>query len=446
VTDPALIALADILDPPAWQAPDRPPLEPHQVPPPGDWTLWLLLAGRSAGKTEACSRYFTAWMRAHPGHRGRIIGPTFGDVVEACIEGPSGLKSVDPEVRWLPSAPGGAKVIWPNGSEALCIGTHKPQDVDRLRAGGNRHIDWWEEMAANPQLDKAWTQAQFGLRLGLRPHSIASTTPRNRAKLRELIAKPTTSTVRASTFDNPHNPKHVVDEWRHEYEGTRIGRQELYGELLEDVPGALWKREWIRHAEPPDDMRVVVGVDPAVTSGEGSSLTGIVVAGHSVHFGRSWILADLSLRATPDEWSALAVRAFHEYEASAIVAEVNNGGDLVSTVIRHVDPEVPVRQVRASRGKLIRAEPVAVKYEQQRVFHAIPMPDLEDQMCSYTHDTKDSPDRMDAMVWAMWDLVISGGRQAATVNRAGTSPEPVVRRGDLVLRGEQYVDKDPTRR
>ena len=242
--DPFEIA-ADILDPPAW-TPDRAPLEPHQLPPAGAWSLWLLEGGRGCGKTEACARYFAAYMRRNPGHRGRIIAPTFADAAEACVTGASGLQSIDPEIRWLPSAPGGSKVIWPNGSEALVLGTPFPRDVDRLRAGGNRHIDWWEEMAANAQLGDAWDQAAFGLRLGPHPHSIASTTPRTTPDYRRIRALDGVTRTHASLFDNPHLSREFVDQMRSRYEGTRLGRQELGGELIEDVEGALWTHEMFR--------------------------------------------------------------------------------------------------------------------------------------------------------------------------------------------------------
>lgn len=236
---PWLLA-ADILDPPTWEPLDRAPLEPHQVAPGGAWSLWLLEGGRGSGKTEACARYFASYMRAHPGARGRIIAPTFGDAAESCVNGPSGLLSVDPEIRWVPSDPGGSKVFWPNGSQALVIGTHTPRDVDRLRAGGNRHIDWWEEMAANAQLQDAWDQAQFGLRLGSHPHTIASTTPRSTAAYRRVRATKGTVFTRGTLFNNPHNPADWVRSMRERYEGTRIGRQELSGELLtESEPDAV---------------------------------------------------------------------------------------------------------------------------------------------------------------------------------------------------------------
>lgn len=253
-----IVLMLDILDPPAWEPKDRPKLEPHQIPPGQPWNLWVLEGGRGCGKTEACARYYASYMRANPGHRGRIIAPTFGDAVEACIQGPSGLLAMDPEIKWLPSAPGGAKVQWPNRSEALVLGTPFPRDVDRLRAGGNRHIDWWEEMAANTQLKGAWDQAAFGLRLGTHPHSIASTTPRTTPDYQAVRKLPGVLFTRARLFDNPHLPKEWVDRMRKKYEGTRLGRQELLGEMIEDVEGALWQRgmfegrvEW-EEGEQPD--------------------------------------------------------------------------------------------------------------------------------------------------------------------------------------------------
>lgn len=416
------------------------PLRPHQIPPEGEWALWILNGGRGAGKTEAGSRYFCARMRANPGWRGLIIAPTFGDAVEACIEGPSGIKSVDPEARFM-TRPGGSKVEWPNGSEALVIGTPTPREVDRLRAAGNRNIYWWEEMAANPQLQRAWDVAFAGLREGERPEQIATTTPRPLAFFKKLLALPDTVTTHGTIFDNPKPSDEVKERLRRHYEGTRIGRQELYGELLDDVPGAMWKREWLDYSEPPRDLRVVIGLDPAVTAHEDSSLTGIVVAGFSPHHTRAWVLADLSCRSTPDEWAATVSHAYREYEASAVIAEVNQGGDLVERVLHQADPSMAVRQVRATRGKLIRAEPVAIKYEQRRVDHARSFPELEDQMCSFTHDSDESPDRMDALVWALWDLMIEHG-ESASVSTLPPSGSTVTRRGDLTLRGKHYVDKE----
>lgn len=402
-------AAADLLDPPPWEAPERPPLEPHQIPPADRFKLWLLEAGRGAGKTEACARYFARWMHEHPGHRGRIIAPTLGDAVEACITGPSGLQSVDPDVRWLPSAIGGAKVVWPNGSEALVIGTPFPKDVDRLRAGGNRHLDWWEEMAANAQLSDAWDQAKLGLRLGSHPHSIASTTPRNTVAYRRIRQIVGVVRTHGTIDDNPH----LSEEWREEvkgvYEGTRLGRQELGGEMLDDIEGALWKRKLLDELRVdlenvPELVTVVTAVDPAASSGPGADDTGIIVAGLGVD-GHAYVSADRTCHLSPDGWGNRAVHAYREFQADRVTAEVNNGGEMVEHVISTVDDTVPVKKVHASRGKQTRAQPVAALYEQKKVHHVGGFAKLEDQLTTWVPGDK-SPDRLDALVWAITDLML----------------------------------------
>lgn len=416
MADPFALA-ADILDPPQWEAENRPALEPHQKPP-ADFLErnahhWILEAGRGAGKTEACSRYYAKWMHMHPGARGRIIAPTFGDAVEACIEGPSGLLRVDPDVTWHPNAVGGAKVTWPNGSVALVVGTPQPRDVDRLRAGGNREIDWWEEMAANPQLKDAWDQAAFGLREGW-PHTIASTTPRNTTPYREIRALEKTCFTRASLFDNPHLPKVFVEKMIKKYEGTRLGRQELRGELLDDIEGALWTRFIIDAAkvtELPEMVRVCVAIDPAATSSEESDDTGIVVVGHGTD-GWGYILEDKTCHMKPGEWGIRAARAFYKWKADYIVGEVNNGGEMVEHVIATVDPRIPFVSVRASRGKQTRAQPVAALYgdgrkRPSRIKHYGGFPELEDQMCTWVPGEEDSPDRMDALVWGITEMFLA---------------------------------------
>lgn len=408
--------LADRLDPPPWAPEGRPRLEPHQIPPEDLWTLWLLEGGRGCGKTEACARYFASWMRAHPGHRGRIIAPTFGDAVEACILGPSGLLSVDPEIRWLPSAPGGAKVVWPTGSEALVLGTHSPADVDRLRAGGNRHIDWWEEMAANRQLRDAWDQAQFGLRLGDRPHSIASTTPRATTAYKEIRKGPGVARTHGTIDDNPHLSKEWKQAQKDRYAGTRMGRQELQGELLEDVAGALWTRTLIDHGrvQTAPQLRVVVtAIDPAVSAGPSADDTGIIVAGLGID-GHGYVLADRTCHLPPEGWASRAVGAHREFTGDRVVGEVNNGGDMVRLTVHTVDRNVPFKAVHASRGKQTRAQPIAALYgsleegqeREPRVHHVGEFPELEDQLCGWVPEDAKSPDRLDAVVWALTDLMI----------------------------------------
>jgi phage terminase large subunit-like protein len=416
---------ADLLDPPKWEIHARAPLEPHQLPPEGNWNLWLLEAGRGSGKTEACARYFAKYMHDHPGSRGRIIAPTFGDAVEACVNGPSGLRAVDPDVSWLPSAPGGAKVHWSNSSEALVLGTPFPKDVDRLRAGGNRHIDWWEELAANTQLhnpnniqQSAWDQAQLGLRLGDHPISIASTTPRSTVAYKHVRNTDGVAFTHATLFDNPHNPQEWVNMMRSRYEGTRLGRQELLGELIEDVEGALWTRavlEACRVDSHPDFAVVVVSVDPAATSKINSDDTGIVVAGLGSD-GDAYILADRTCHLAPEGWGQRVARAYRSFDADRVVGEVNNGGEMVEYVVKSVDTTIPFKAVHASRNKQTRAEPVSALFgappkRPPKVHLVGGFSELEDQLCTWVPGEEDSPDRLDAMVWAVTDLML--GQQSS---------------------------------
>lgn len=428
---------ADLLDPPEWQAPNRPPLLPHQEPPAGEWDFWLMEGGRGSGKTEGCARYFNRWQRTHPGSRGRIIAPTLGDAVEACIDGPSGLKAIDPEVIWHPSAPGGSKVIWPNGSEALVLGTPTPKDVDRLRAGGNRDIDWWEEFAANPMIrsakkqgeawgQNAWDQAWFGLRRGTRPHAIGSTTPRPSPKYKEVRSLPSTVITRATLYDNPYNNP----DWRAKmiaaYEGTRLGRQELGGELLEDVEGALWTLDMIEShrvqpAEVPEGLvRIVLGVDPP----GGRTDCGIIVCGLAKD-GRVFVKADLTAenKPSPATWARKVVRGCADEQGDAAVVERNYGGEMVAHTIASVPAEkgypagstIRIKEVSATRGKAVRAEPAVHLYEQNRVFHVGSLPKLEDELTTWVPDeSPDSPNRLDALVWCLYDLVISAKPKAST--------------------------------
>lgn len=414
---------ADIIDPPQWEAPDRDPLKPHQLPPKEllahQVRLWLLEAGRGAGKTEACARYFTGYMRARAGSRGRIIAPTYDDAVESCLRGPSGLLTVDPEVRMV-TRPGGTFVLWPNGSEAVVLGTPTPREVERLRALGNRDLDWWEEMAANPQLKDAWDQAALGLRRGEWPHAIASTTPKATAAYRKIRDDEDTVLTKASMFDNlEHLAPGFIEAMRKKYEGTRLGRQELYGELLEDVEGALWTMERLdasRVPEAPRELAIVVtAVDPAATATEDSDDTGVVVAALGMD-GHGYLLADRTCHLKPDAWGSVVVTAHYDFNGDYVVGEVNNGGDMVEHVIYTTDASVPFKQVRASRGKAVRAQPVATLWgkpkdeygeERKPVVHVVgSLPELEDQLRTWVPGEEDSPDRLDAAVWALTELML----------------------------------------
>jgi phage terminase large subunit-like protein len=436
---------ADILDPPDWQPQGRPKAEPHQIPPAklglkGGPKLWLLEAGRGAGKTEACARYYCKFMRQHPGARGRIIAPTFGDAVEACVRGPSGVLNQDPEVRWVPGADGGSKLIWPGGAEALVMGTPFQKDVERLRATGNRHIDWWEEMAANTQLEEAWDQAALGLRLGEYPHAIASTTPRSIKAYRAIRDMDETELVNGiSMFANPHNPQSFIDTMKKKYDGTRLGRQELYGELLEDVIGALWTRISIEYTrvtdkdDLPDMVILVIAVDPAATSSDSADDTGIVVCGLGTD-GCGYVLEDATCHLPPSKWGNRVVDRYEKWDADYVVGEVNNGGEMVEHVIATVNPDVPFKGVHASRGKATRAQPIASLYgdyeddgtpnREGTIRHVGGHPELEDQMCTWVPGDEDSPDNMDALVWGMTEIFLEE-QEETEVYEEGYEPRKI---------------------
>lgn len=411
-------AAADLLDPPAWEPKNRPPLEPHQIPPPGvggiDWDFWLLEGGRGAGKTETCSRYFAKYMNEHPGCRGRIIAPTLGDAVRSCVRGPSGLLAMDPTCQ-LVSTIGGTVVRWPNGSEALLLGAYTEADVERLRAAGNAELDWFEEVAAMRWLTDAWDHAEFGRRIG-KPHVIGSTTPKTTKAYKKIRAF-ASQIVKASMDANPHLSDEFKKKIRDRYEGTRLGRQEIDGELVEDVEGALWKRAVLDYGrigvgEHPDLTSVVVAIDPAATSKATSDDTGIIVAGVGSD-GHGYVLGDRTCHLPPDGWATRAIRAYDMHDADRIVGETNNGGEMVEAVIRAQEngDQLPFKSVTASRGKATRAEPVAALFgsppkREPRVHMVGTFPELEDQLCNWVPGDEKSPDRLDAMVWALTDLML----------------------------------------
>lgn len=381
---------------------------PTQVAPPGDWRTWLVLAGRGFGKTRTAAE--DAWWHAacNPGHQVAVVAPTHNDVRGTMFEGVSGLIASTPQEMIADYNRTNQELRFTNGSLIRGFSAEKP---DRLR-GPQFHRAYADEQAAW-QYPEAWDQLMFGLRLGDAPKVIVTTTPRPTRVIRALLDDPRTHVTRGSTFDNAANlAPDALDRLRGRYEGTRLGRQELYAEVLDDLPGALWTRDMIDSArvrEAPEMQRIVVAVDPSGTSGadEGDSI-GIVVAGKGVD-GRGYVLADRTCKLSPDGWGKRAVAAYHEFRADRIVAERNFGGAMVEHVIRTVDRQVSYREVTASRGKVARAEPVAALYEQGRISHIGAMPDLEDQMCLIGPDGfagEGSPDRADALVWAISDLML----------------------------------------
>ena len=382
---------------------------PNQVIPPGAWTYWLIQAGRGFGKTRTGAETIRKWVAA--GYRRiHLVGATAGDTRDVMVQGESGLLSCFPPSQRPTYEPSKRLVTFHTGAVAYLFSADEPE---RLR-GPQCEAFWADEIAAWRFGQDAWDNLLFGFRLGSDPRGIITTTPKPIQLLKDIIADPHTHVTRASSYENRANlAPAFFDSIIRKYEGTRLGRQELEAELLEDVPGALWTmamidRTRIKLSDIQWDLmlRIVVAIDPAVTAGETSDSTGIIVAGLT-DTGHVIIIDDMTVKDSPLGWANVATAAYSRYKADRIIGEVNNGGDLVEANIRAVAPNVAYRSVRASRGKMVRAEPVAALYEQRRVHHVGAFPDLESEMCSFVPgNNMKSPDRMDAMVWAVTDLVV----------------------------------------
>lgn len=366
----------------------------------------MILAGRGWGKTRTGAQDIAFYGLTKPNSRIAIVTPTFGDGRDTCIEGVSGLMGcLDPDSidNWNRSI---GELTLKNGTIYKTFSSEQP---DRLR-GPQFHRAWCDELGSwkNPE---AWDQLMFGLRLGVKPQVIITTTPKPTTLIKELVNNKDSLVTRGSTFENQDNlAESAVKKLKEKYEGTRLGRQELFAEILEDVEGALWNRDMISKAllksteEVPTLVRTVVAIDPAVTQNKLSNETGIVVCAKGFD-EKFYVIDDVSGKYTPDSWAKIAVETYYKYEADKIIAEVNNGGDLVERVIRTIDNNVSYGSVRATKGKYLRAEPISALYEQQRVKHIKPFQFLEDQMANYNPLTfAGSPDRLDALVWGLTEL------------------------------------------
>jgi len=385
---------------------------PKQLPPGGDWYVWLILAGRGFGKTRTGAELVRMWQEQGY-NRFALIGQTPGEVRDVMIEGESGILAISTPWNMPVYEPSKRKLTWPNGAYALTFSGENPEQL----RGPQHEKAWVDELAKLKYPQETWDNLEFGLRLGNNPQVAVTTTPKPIKLVRELLKDKQTHVTSGSSYENIGNlAPAFIQRIISKYEGTRLGRQELYAEVLEDVEGALWKSkqlEDLRVTEHPELKRIVVGVDPAVTNEEGSDETGIIVAGVDVA-GHGYILGDESLKDSPDRWARAAVTAYNKNSADRIIGEANNGGDLIEIVIRTVDNKVSYKKVHASRGKLTRAEPIAALYEQGKVHHVGLFPNLEDEMCSWVPGMK-SPNRLDALVWALTELMLD------------SAPEPRVR-------------------
>lgn len=384
---------------------------PNQIQPEGDWLTWLVLAGRGFGKTRCGAEFIREEVTSGRAKRIALVAETQKDLEEVMVFGDSGIMSVFPPRQKPVATKRPVRIEFHNGAIALGYNATEP---DQLR-GPQFDCAWCDELAKWRYARETWDMLQFGLRLGKRPRQVITTTPRPIGVLKEIIEAKTTTITRGSTFDNRANlAPSFIQQVLDKYEGTRLGRQELNAEVLDDFPGALWTRAMIdadRVRKAPELRRVVVAVDPSGTKGQsddGDSI-GIVVAGKGID-GRCYVLADRTCKLSPDGWGRRAVDAYHEFKADRLIAERNFGGAMVEHVIRTIDPKVAYKEVTASRGKIARAEPVHALYEQGKVSHVGSFPQMEDQLCMMTPDGyagEDSPDRADAMVWAVTELMLS---------------------------------------
>jgi phage terminase large subunit-like protein len=424
-------------------------LQDHQRPPTDvDWTVWVLLAGRGAGKSFAGMSWLNEKCKRWSGVRARIVAPTFGDGVSSCVDGPNGLLTLSGgAARWSPSNPGGACVIYPNGSRVWVVGTPTPREVDRLRALTNIDFDVFEEAFANPMLQAAWDQARLSRRSMIhKPQVVVTSTPRPHPIIDKWKDDDRVVISRAITADNKYLDPEWIEELEKTYKGTRLYRQEVLGEVVDDVEGALWKMIDIErsmyHGDREDLVEkqigtVVVGVDPPT----GAGTCGIVVVGRD-DAGMLYVLDDYSVQeATPNQWATRVAAASAEY-GGLIVAEINQGGQMVKEVLRQSAPDLAITTVNATKGKKVRAEPVAQRWEaeHQTAFLAPSHPErlgkLIDQMTGWVPGEGESPDRVDALVWACTYLKTG---MTATI-RPPDAEVRSIRRGDenafrAVLRG-----------
>ena len=410
-----------------WARPNQ--LEPDPLLENGEhWVTWLILAGRGFGKTRCGAETVIKWVREGTCKRIALIAEDSADARDVMVEGESGIIACSPRDFMPKYEPSKRRLTWPNGAVATLFSA---EDYESLR-GPQFDGAWLDELCKWRYAELAWDNLQFGLRLGEHPRQIITTTPRPMKLLKEIILRSDTYITKGSTMENlanlaPPFKKQVIDK----YMGTRVGRQELEAELLDDMPGALWHRALIDDTRlmPVDSVtpvqlphlaRVVVSIDPAKEVGEAAAETGIMVTAIDGN-GHGYLLEDLSIAGTPEEWARQSVVAYDEWEADLIVYEANQGGEMVASVLRSAARNmkeeglrtadfIPLKAVHATRGKMVRAEPVSQLYEQAKIHHVGTFPELEDQLCEYTPDGKMgySPDRMDALVWGFTELLVGG--------------------------------------
>lgn len=393
---------------------------PGRRAPPGDWNVWVMMAGRGFGKTRTGAEWVNDLARRDGSLRIALVGASLVDARSVMVEGSSGVlaraDAAGVSLRWVRSE---GRMTWKSGARAQLFSGATP---DLLR-GPEHHYAWCDELAKWPRADEAWSNLQLGLRLGARPRALVTTTPRPMPLLRRIVGEPGTVLTRGRTAANPYLHARVRAEFARAFGGTRMGRQELDGELIVDAEGALWPRAMIEGCRVGADavpalVRTVIGVDPPAGSGRQADACGIVAVGLAAN-GCGYVLEDASVQgARPEGWAAAVVAAYRRWNAVRVIAEKNQGGDMVESVLRAVEGGLPLRLVHASQGKVARAEPVAALYERGRVFHAGAFPALEDEMAGMTANggyvgqgqgSRRSPDRADALVWGVTELMLARG-------------------------------------
>ena len=376
---------------------------PSQQTPEQDFFVWLILAGRGYGKTRVACEQLLKWKRE--GYkRFAIVAQTPAEARDVIIEGESGLLSISPLWDMPVYEPSKRRVTWGSGTTAIIYSGENPEQL----RGAQQEKAIVDELAKYKYPQETWDNLLLGTRIGDNPQIVIATTPKPIKTLKEIISQPDTIITKGSTYENRSNlaEKFFATVVR-KYEGTRLGRQELHAEILDDNPSALWHSDIIekyRVDKAPELVRIIVAIDPATTDDENSDEAGIVVAGVDMR-GHGYILEDVSLKASPDKWAQKAVYVYNKWEADRIIGEANNGGDMIEIIIRQHEKHVAYSKVWASRGKYIRAEPVAALYEQGKVHHVEMYPELEDELCDWEPGDK-SPNRLDALVWAITDLML----------------------------------------
>jgi len=381
---------------------------PSQQQPSGNWDTWVIKAGRGYGKTRTGSEITRIWSDQVPSIL--LIGATASDLRDIMIEGPSGILATAPKGNYPLYEPSKLRITWNNGCVCHIRSADEP---DRIR-GIEVYRGWFDEFASWSYPAEAWDMIQMSVRQG-DTKKLITTTPRPIPILKKILAYPGTVVTHGSTYDNRKNlSKQFLDSITERYKGTRIGRQEIYAEIIEDIEGALWINSMIdkyRVKSAPELKRILIGVDPAVTATAQSDETGIIVAGKGID-DHAYILHDASGIFTPLQWAKRVVHNYDKWNADRVIAEVNNGGDLVETNIKTIEPQISYKSVHATRGKIIRAEPVVALYEQGKVHHVGNLNKLEEQMTTWDAQNDKSPDRVDALVWALTELML--GRKVNT--------------------------------